>query len=103
MKYCIIYITFASIDEAKKIAHILLQQKLVACANIMPPITSMYEWEGKIQEETEILGIFKTTENKFKMVENKVSELHSYEVPCIIMLPILNGEKKYLKWIENSV
>lgn len=100
--YGVILVTTGSQAEAKKIAQALIEAKLAACVS-MTAIHSVYRWQGEIQAEDEWQLIIKTELSKFKLLEVKVRELHSYEVPEIIVLPILAGESAYLQWISESV
>lgn len=97
----IVYITAPTKKEAKKIAEILVKERLAACCNIFP-LESVYKWRGKI-EKTEEFGIFvKTKKRLVEKVLKRVKELHSYEVPCIISIPIEKGDKKFLEWIDKE-
>ncbi|UZE92361.1 MAG: divalent-cation tolerance protein CutA [Methanosarcinales archaeon] len=98
--FSVVYITTSKLDEAKRIARILVEGRLAACVNVFP-ITSIYHWNG-LQEENEIALIVKTMTKNVKKVENKVKELHSYDVPCIISFKI-DGSKEFLKWIGEEV
>lgn len=89
-------------EEARKIGRMLIEERLAACANIFP-ITSIFRWKGKIDEANEF-GIFvKTRSEKVKDIENKVKEIHSYEVPCVVSFNMDEGSNDYLKWIDESV
>ncbi len=88
-------------DEARRIAKTLVEENLVACANIFP-IISVYQWNG-VQESPEVAVILKTESGKIKDVEIRVKQLHSYEVPCIISFDIKYGSKEFLDWISESV
>ncbi|KAB2832444.1 MAG: divalent-cation tolerance protein CutA [Candidatus Brocadia sp.] len=101
-KTIVIFITTTSRDEAKKIGQILVEESLVACCNIVQPIESIFRWQGKVLIEQEALMICKTWEELFNAVEKRVKELHSYEVPEIIALPIIQGSKNYLDWIAKE-
>ena len=101
MQYCVVYITTKDEDEAKKIGKALIEGKLVACVNIHP-VNSIYRWEGEIQEESEIAMFVKTKADLVGEVVNRVKELHSYQVPCVVSLPIEKGNPDYLQWIEES-
>ena len=101
MQYYSIYVTAGDEDEAKKIGKILVEEKLAACVNIHP-IRSIYRWEGNIEEEDEAAMFVKTKAGLADEVIKRVKELHSYEVPCIVSLPIAKGYPDYLKWIEES-
>ncbi len=87
-------------DEAKFIGRTLVKERLVACANIFP-ITSIYHWDG-LQENEECVLLVKTTTEKVKIIEQRVKELHSYGVPCIISL-VIDGSEDYLTWIKKEL
>lgn len=97
--FAIVYITASNMDEAKNIARVLVEEKLAACVNMFP-ITSVYNWNG-IQEDNEIAMIVKTTSKNIKDLENRIKEIHSYEVPCLIYQSI-NGSKEFLDWIKSN-
>lgn len=101
--YIVIFVTTKDKAQASKIAKALLEAKLIACANIIKGVSSMFWWQGKVDQAQETLLILKTKANLFKKVEAKVKSLHSYEVPEIIALPIVAGSSAYLKWIDGSV
>ena len=101
MQYRSIYITAGDEAEARSIGRILVEEKLAACANFFP-VQSIYRWEGGIEEEGEIAILVKTRAELVDKVIERVKELHSYEVPCIVSLPIENGNPAYLQWIEES-
>jgi periplasmic divalent cation tolerance protein len=100
--YTVIFITTSSLDEAEKIGRALVEEKLVACANIISPIRSIYRWQGKICDDKEALIILKTKKKLFKQIEKRVKALHSYEVPEVISMPIIEGSNKYLSWLKNE-
>ena len=100
--YIVIYITTGSINEAKKIGRTLVEEKLVACSNIISPIRSIYSWQGKICDDKEALMMLKTKKELFKQIIKRVEELHSYDVPEIIAIPIIDGSSKYLSWINEE-
>ena len=85
-----------------QIAHTLVSERLAACANIVSPIRSVYRWNDEVQTDTEHLLIIKTRANLVAKVAARVKELHSYEVPEVIALPILAGAKSYLDWLFSS-
>ena len=101
MTYCLVYITTQDEDEARQIGRTLVEEKLVACVNIHP-IQSIYRWEGKIQEESEAAMLVKTRVELVDRVIERVKDLHSYKVPCIVSSSINSGNLDYLKWIEES-
>ncbi len=100
--YIIIYVTTGSINEAKKIGRVLVEEKLVACSNIISPIRSIYSWQGKICDDKEALMIMKTKKKLFKQIVERVETLHSYDVPEIIAMPIIEGSNKYLSWLDEE-
>ena len=98
----VIFVTAKDYDQATKISQSLVDQKLIACANIISGVKSLFWWEGKVDEANEVLLILKTKKSLFKKIEKAVKALHSYEVPEIIALPIIEGHKPYLKWVNES-
>lgn len=100
--YKIVYVTTVDEKEAEEIANTLVEEKLSACANILPPINSIYRWKGKIERDNEVAIFLKTKAELVEDVIKRVKELHSYDVPCIISLPIEKGYTEYLKWIDES-
>jgi len=98
----VIYVTAPSHEEGKKIASALVEEKLAACVNIIPSINSIYKWEGKICDDTEVLLIIKSRKEIFPQLEVRVKSLHSYKVPEIIALPIVAGSKEYLSWLRDE-
>ena len=100
--FVLVYITASSVEEARSIARILVEKRLVACANIVPQIESIYWWKGKIFEEGETLILAKTIKSKIQSVINEAKGLHSYEVPDITAIEIQGGLPSYLKWIEEE-
>jgi periplasmic divalent cation tolerance protein len=99
----VIYVTCASKYQAHRIAKTLLDDRLIACANIISGIESRFLWKGRLDSAKEALIIMKTVMVNFRSVEKAVKELHSYDCPEIIAVPISNGSKEYLNWIEESI
>lgn len=99
--YRLVYVTTASKKEAENISRTLVEEKLIACANIFP-IRSIYLWKEKVQNEEEVAMFIKTKAKLVDEVIKKVKELHSYEVPCIISLIVEKGYIEFLKWIDES-
>jgi periplasmic divalent cation tolerance protein len=97
----ITFITAPSEEEATKIATTLVEEKLVACVNIIPKIRSVYWWEGKVCQEDEVMLVSKSTKSLFPAIMDRVKSLHSYQVPEIISFPISEGLPEYLNWIED--
>jgi periplasmic divalent cation tolerance protein len=101
--YSLIYITTSEILESKKIAKKLLEERLVACTNIIPQITSLYLWKGDIEMDNESILIAKTRKDKVEQVILRVKELHSYETPCILQLEVKEGSEEYLQWMDTEL
>ncbi|TET24839.1 MAG: divalent-cation tolerance protein CutA [Candidatus Bathyarchaeum sp.] len=100
MSYIIVLITASTKEETVRIVRTLLEERLIACANIMDPVSSFFWWQGKIEEEKEVLVIMKSHETLFKKLSKRVMELHSYDTPEILALPIVNGSPSYLDWMK---
>ena len=100
--YILVLNTCNSEEIASKIAETLVKKKLAACVNIVNGMESVYQWQGKIQRDTELLLIIKTRQSLFSQLEHEIQELHDYELPEIIAVPIEAGEKNYLNWIQSS-
>ncbi|MCX5872422.1 MAG: divalent-cation tolerance protein CutA [Deltaproteobacteria bacterium] len=100
--YIICLVTLDTYENAVKIASILVEEKIAACANIVSPIRSIYRWQGKICDENEILMMMKTRHSLFERLKNRVKELHPYDVPEIISVKISEGLSEYLRWINDS-
>jgi periplasmic divalent cation tolerance protein len=98
----VVLVTCGSEEEAAKIANSLVEERLAACVNIISPARSIYRWEGKIWDEREWILMIKTQKRRFEELEKKVKSLHSYSVPEIIALPIVEGSASYLKWLEEN-
>lgn len=102
MKYSLGYITAPTKAEAKKIILELLERRLIACANILPASEAFYVWNNKIQKEKEVVIVLKTQTSNENEIIDTVKRVHSYECPCIVFLPITNGSKEFLWWIDSS-
>jgi len=102
MKYIVVLITAKDKKEAQRIARGLLEAKLIACANILPGVQSLFWWQGKIDSAKEVMLILKTKKILFKKIVTKVKSLHSYQTPEIIALDVGDGSRDYLKWIDSS-
>ncbi|MCH7542937.1 MAG: divalent-cation tolerance protein CutA [Proteobacteria bacterium] len=102
MKHAFLYITVGGTEEAASIARVLLDARLIACANIIDGAKSLYRWEGKIAEEKEVVMIAKTREDLVGKVIDRVRQLHSYDCPCIVALPIVAGNPAFLDWIDEE-
>ena len=97
-----IYTTIDDIKTARRIAQTLTEEQLVACVNIIPNIESVYRWKGKIENSNEIVLIAKTIDQNVKKTIKRIKQLHKYDVPDIIVLPIIGGLKDYLDYISKE-
>ena len=97
------YITCSKKKEASKIAKFLVKNKLVACANIINNVDSIFLWKKKVKKAKEVLIVGKTMKKNIQKIIKNVKKIHSYEIPCIIFFDIKNGNNKFLKWIIKSV
>jgi len=102
MKYIVVFITASEEEQAKKIADQLLSKRLIACVHILPKASSLFWWQGRIDSQEEVLLILKTREELLDKIIRTTKELHSYEIPEIIALPIIGGNEDYLKWINDN-
>src|SRR5277367_1254222 len=102
-EYLTVFSAFGDAETARKAGHALVEEKLAACANIVPGIESIYHWKGKIETSAEVLVVFKTTREKYGAFEIRLCELHPYEVPEIVALEIAAGLPAYLDWIADSL
>jgi len=101
--HIVIFITTSHKKEAQRIAEQLIKNRLAACVNIVNNIESVFWWQARVDKAKEVLLLIKSKRQNFKKIVKLVKSLHSYEVPEIIALPIVGGEEKYLKWIDESV
>jgi periplasmic divalent cation tolerance protein len=99
--YIIVFVTTASKAEAEKISQTLLKEKLIACANIINPVTSFFNWKGSVDCAEECLVIMKSRRDLFPSLATQVKALHSYEVPEILALPIVEGSAEYFSWVSE--
>jgi periplasmic divalent cation tolerance protein len=95
----VVFVTASSSDEAERIGKVVVDSRLVACANILPAVRSIFHWNNKVNVESECLIIMKTTSDRFSDLEAAIRQHHSYSVPEIIALPIIAGSIPYLNWI----
>ncbi len=103
MSQYIFLVTVPTIEEGKKIARILVENKLAACVNIIQNIFSIYKWKGNIEEDNEHILLIKTTDEKCDIIIQKINEIHSYDTPECIGFKIEKGSEKYLNWIKEVV
>ena len=102
-KYCLLITTCSDADFAEKLAESVVVEKLAACVNIVNGVKSVYQWQQKIEVGQELLLIIKTKRQLIELVENKLKELHPYELPEIITVPIEAGSSEYLNWLAENL
>ena len=95
----LVYITASNEEEAQKIAKTLVSERLAACANVYPRLYSFYWWEGKLEEDTESSIILKTRSGLLEKLKRRLKEIHSYSCPCLLALPVEEGEEDFCLWI----
>ncbi len=100
-KYLIVFVTTPTVEDGRKIAQVLVKEKLAACVNILPGITSIYTWEGEISDDDEVLLVIKTRADLFDSLSATVEKEHPYDVPEVIAMPITAGTAGYLQWIDE--
>jgi len=98
----VVLITASSPEEGEAIACALVEEKLAACVNVIPGMTSLYRWRGELQKEGEVLLVVKSRRGLFDRLAARVRELHSYQVPEIIALPVILGDEDYLRWLSEA-
>lgn len=97
------YITAENMDDADKLAKQLVEERLVACVNVVPKIQSYFYWEGEAQSEGEVLLMGKTKTSEVNRLIKRVKKLHPYDVPCVVSWEIDQGNPEFLKWIDDEV
>jgi len=102
-EYAAVFITAGSMAEAEMLAHVLVEERLAACVNLLPGCRSVFRWEHEIQTEHEVFMIAKTTRETVEELIQRVLALHSYDEPEIIALPIEMGSSGYLRWIDAEL
>jgi len=100
--YVVIYVTAESLEQAKKIARTLVEERLAACVNVVERVHSIYWWEGEVQESQEALLIIKSLRSLVERVAERVKELHTYTVPEVVAVEVCGGSREYLKWVSEE-
>lgn len=101
MSVIVVFSTFPTEDKAAEIARTLVSEGLVACANLVPPVRSIYRWQGELCDERETLAVMKTTRERFDALRARLVALHPYELPEVIALPVEAGHPPYLDWVSG--
>ncbi len=97
-----VYVTTPHMEEAKQIATYVIEQRLAACVNIFPEMHSIYHWQGKIENATECVCIFKTKQENYLRLQAAIMEKHSYETPCIVALPVKEAAPDFANWVSKE-
>jgi len=98
-----VYTTCAHAEEAARLSRELVDERLIACANVIQGVMSFYRWEGQVTNQPEAAILMKTTEAKFPALKTRLAELHSYDVPCIVAWPIVDANEAYAQWVRGAV
>lgn len=101
-EFVMIYTTFATAGEAAELGRRLVGERLAACVNILPAMRSIYRWQEKVEEADEAVMVVKTTSDKAQAASARIEQLHPYETPAILVLPIVDGSAPYLDWIAEA-
>lgn len=102
MAAVLVYVTCESLSQAETIGRALVEHRLAACANLVPGMRSLYWWRGRIETAEEVVLVLKTRGELVDRLTAAVKDLHSYEVPCVVALPITGGNPDFLRWIEDE-
>jgi periplasmic divalent cation tolerance protein len=102
MRYVLLYVTTGSREEALTIGRAIVQERLAACANLLPAMTSIYHWQGAIEQSDEAVLLLKTRADLADRATQRIVTLHSYECPCVVSFPIEGGNPPYLRWISDE-
>lgn len=100
---CVVLVTAPSMEKGAELARTLVDESLIACANLVPGVRSIYRWKGELNDDTEVLVVMKTRADRFAAVEARIRSLHVYEVPEILQLDVKAGHQPYLDWVMGSV
>jgi len=103
-KYRVVLVTCGTLEESRKIARAMVERHLAACVNIVThAVESFYMWDGKLESGSEYLLVMKTSEERVEELKTELLEMHSYDTPEFVVLPIVTGSEEYLKWVEESL
>jgi periplasmic divalent cation tolerance protein len=98
----VVFTTWPDVEKARIAARALVEEKLAACANLIPGVESIYRWQGAVETSAEVLMVLKTTIARYQALETRILDLHIYEVPEIVALRVSDGLPRYLRWVEGS-
>jgi periplasmic divalent cation tolerance protein len=99
----ILYVTCKDKEQALQIGKVLVEEKFAGCVNIIENMTSIYPWKGEIEVSSELVLLVKTFDVQLESVRKKILELHSYEIPCILTIPVSNANPEYLDWLKFNM
>lgn len=102
-EFCVVLTTCPDDDSAERLAAVLVEQRLAACASVGSPARSVYPWQGRIEHEVEVPLTIKTTVDRLERLKTRLVEQHPYEVPEVLALPVIDGHGPYLDWIRNWI
>lgn len=102
-KYFLVLTTLPDLEKGREVARTLVKEKLAACVNLVPNLTSVYWWKGEVTEDREVLALIKTNSEKLQELMERLKQLHPYELPEILAVEVKEGLKPYLNWIDTSV
>ena len=102
MQPCIIYTTFPSLEDGRNITDKIVSEGLAACANLLPGMESNYMWEGKLQRSSEVACIIKTSAEMEAKLMERLAQIHPYEIPCILSIPVQDGHMPYISWLLSQ-
>ena len=97
---CLVYVTAGSFEEARKISETVVAERLAACANILGDIQAVFFWDGVVRREGEVALVLKTGRDMIDLLSARIVELHSYDEPCVVALPIIGGSSAFIDWVE---
>ena len=98
-----VFVTVPGLKDGNRMSKEILTSRLAACVTVIPGVQSMYWWKGKIARAKEAMLVMKTTRNQYRRLESKIMELHSYEVPEIVAIPLVAGLSQYIEWVSREV
>ena len=98
----IVFVTVSSQEEGERIGSSLVESKLAACVNVLPQVSSIFSWQGKIEKDGEIMLLIKTTSERMDDLAAKIKEMHSYDVPEILAVPVFAGSRDYIDWVHQE-
>ncbi len=102
MDFSFVYITTGGRDEALAIGKALVEERLAACANVLDGVRSIYRWEGQVQDDAEVMLVIKTRADRCQDLATRVTELHPYDLPEVLVLPVVGGSQPYLEWVFSE-